>query len=669
MRPLALAAFNAPRITSGREPVGNGEVLLDAALAAGEDLAIGEQIELVVAGRRHAVEIVGLGFDFSDCLYPTCDPVHAWIDSDTWPSLVGGASGATMIAAAVDGSETEAIEHVRRRIGSGLLGSNHWSDTRADLLTETEFFGVFVGVFGLFMLVTSAVVIAGEIAARAASRRRMLGLYKSIGFTAGQLRRATVIEHLGVALVASVAGSALAQTITPRLRIGSLRIIESGNAAFDVAQMAACVAVVGAVVAISSAVPAWRASRLDVMTALDDTTQRRNVGRGRPAVATWLSLPATMAVATANARRGRTLTSVSAIAIAIVVAVCSLGIQRSVDAVVLDPAMAGSPAHATLSTPDELAAPTIEARLRSLETSTWYSFTDDTARVDGADIRVRAIGGPAAQSAFEIGEGRPLSNPGDAVVGYGMIRDFGWRIGDTIDAEIDGSVLSLEIVGWYRDTEDLGRVLQIGIDDYRAVRPGVLPDYGVLDRAEDPRGLVSDLEALFGPDARVQPNGPDTAAAAPFRAALTTMTILIAGVALAHFGGSVLTTSRERRRRFGIQRSLGFDDGQLRREAAWYGALTAALAVLIGVPLGWLAQRTIVDTLTSEVGVGPGLAIGPSPSEYVAIVGAVLLLTCGASLASTPTFRNFGFTGVSRERKGMRRADRRGGRPASGGTG
>jgi putative ABC transport system permease protein len=302
----------------------------------------------------------------------------------------------------------------------------------------------------------------------------------------------------------------------------------------------------------------------------------------------------------------------------------------------LDPAFAGAPADATVHPPEETTPHEAEALLGTLEDSTWYSQVSDTATLDGVDLSLRAVGGPASATAFEIGAGRAALAPGEAVAGYGLIRDLGWEIGDRVDVGIAGSQLRLEIVGWYRETEDLGRVLLIGMDDYRRLRPDVRPDYGVIG-PRGPAGAVLALEALFGSDAQIGPNQPDTSGVAPFRTALLVMTVMISVVAFTYLVGSVATTSRERRHRFAIQRALGFEDRQLRGEAVWHGLVTAGVAVVVALPVGWMAQRMIVDTLTAEVGVGPGLGVGPTPIAWVLIAGgAVFVYGAAALIAAVP---------------------------------
>jgi ABC-type lipoprotein release transport system permease subunit len=117
--------------------------------------------------------------------------------------------------------------------------------------------------------------------------------------------------------------------------------------------------------------------------------------------------------------------------------------------------------------------------------------------------------------------------------------------------------------------------------------------------------------------------------------ALGVMTLLIAAVAVAHVMASIVTTQRESRRRLGVQRALGLEPSQLISEGLVHGLTLAAIALVVGIPLGWQVQRAIGDLLTSEIGIGPGMTFGPSPRGMAVIALATLLLGALAATAAT----------------------------------
>ena len=83
------------------------------------------------------------------------------------------------------------------------------------------------------------------------------------------------------------------------------------------------------------------------------------------------------------------------------------------------------------------------------------------------------------------------------------------------------------------------------------------------------------------------------------------------------------------------------EPSQLLAEAALHGSSIAALALAVGIPVGWYAQRAIGDLLTSEIGIGPGLTFGPSTTGLTSIAIATLALgALGTAAAVWPSLRS-----------------------------
>jgi hypothetical protein len=167
------------------------------------------------------------------------------------------------------------------------------------------------------------------------------------------------------------------------------------------------------------------------------------------------------------------------------------------------------------------------------------------------------------------------------------------------------------------------------------------PTFGVIAAPATPTGsLVAALSESFGAGTSVRPNEPDGSGVRPFRIALAVMTILVGAIALAHVTASMLTTQRQSRRRQAIQRAVGLESSQLLAEGALHGAVLAAFALVIGLPLGWCAQGAIGDLLTSQIGIGPGLTFGPSRAGLAVIIATTMVAGALAAGAATwPSLR------------------------------
>lgn len=77
-------------------------------------------------------------------------------------------------------------------------------------------------------------------------------------------------------------------------------------------------------------------------------------------------------------------------------------------------------------------------------------------------------------------------------------------------------------------------------------------------------------------------------------------------------------------------RAIGFTPGQVRASVAVRTGLQMAVAVVIGVPVGLIAGRMMLDGVTRSVGIGPGLAplpaLGPVALSVASLVGVAIVI-------------------------------------------
>jgi putative ABC transport system permease protein len=261
--------------------------------------------------------------------------------------------------------------------------------------------------------------------------------------------------------------------------------------------------------------------------------------------------------------------------------------------------------------------------------ATWYSeLWRRSTFHDGAFSSI-AIGGNPDDADFRIAEGRSMRKGGEAIAGYGFLKRFGVSVGDDITFLAGTTPLTVRIVGWYRETEDSGEILQYRIEQLAASEPGVAGDvYRVTGVAgTSPSALADEIQACIGSGVRVEAIDTSSDALDTFAMAIrlvAAILILMAGINLL---ASLLTTTRESARRVGVEEALGFTPRQLIGQGAMAGATLGLAAVVVGVPLGLFLFGTLSDLVSDGIGVGPGWM--PMPS-----VGQVCLVAFGALAAS-----------------------------------
>ena len=98
---------------------------------------------------------------------------------------------------------------------------------------------------------------------------------------------------------------------------------------------------------------------------------------------------------------------------------------------------------------------------------------------------------------------------------------------------------------------------------------------------------------------------------------------LLALLAVALLAQVLVTTTRRRRRDLAVVKTLGFVRRQVSAAVAWQATTLAALALLIGLPLGVAGGRWAWALFAGSVGVGPGAAV---PLSTIALVVPVTLV-------------------------------------------
>jgi putative ABC transport system permease protein len=613
-------ASSRPIVRQGRLPESDDEIALDAAVGLDLGVRIGD--EVVFAGPDGAgitFRVSGTAYDLADCLHPSCDPARSWVTAGGLNRLGGQEFGVIDIDLA--GVDSAAVERrLAAAIGDDAFGMNTWPDTRADLLAATNFFAVFLSVFGVLVLVASAVVIASVVSGRVAARRRHAGLHKAVGATPVQLGVAVLLEHLAIAVVAAVTGWIAAAFVTPRLSIGELRVLSTAGASFDVSTLLLVLVVTVVVVAAAVARPAWRMATMPTVESLRDAPRRGRRSRLLGELAGHASPAVQAGVRTWAARPARTLSAVVALTLAMVAGVTALGMGSTMDHLLANPALTGDPWDAVVSA--NAPAEEVEQQLdRLAEIESWYSIVDTRATLPGGErVHLRLLGGDPQAPGFALGAGRAATAPGELVVGYTLLHDEGWDVGDAVEIEVGDRRRVMRIVGWYRETEDAGRVMQarLGVDDTASARSYAVNAAPGVTRAR--------LSEALRPLGRVELNGGDVDLA-PFRLAMSTMATLLAVVAGAHIMATALNVARQRAGDRAVLTAVGFTPGQVRVGALVTAAMTVAVSLAAGLLGGWWLQGAVGRAVMAGVGVGPGVATGLPIARVTALgVGLTALV-------------------------------------------
>ncbi|MFY1691940.1 FtsX-like permease family protein [Plantactinospora sp. WMMB782] len=614
-----------------------GEVLLDQAAAAEAGVRTGDSLRLTVAGRPATLTVVGTAVDLTDCFYPDCDPIRLFVDPATLATLAAPPATTTAAAPIRPGTagrsallvarlvEPDRADAVAARLGTldGVHAVQPWPDTRADITVRDRIFGASLAGFGLFVLLAAAFVVAGTATARLLARRREIALLRSVGYTTRQVVTGLVAEALllGAAgvLVGWVAGSLLA----PYLQIGLGGALGRPVPRINPPALFGSALLVGTVLTAATVLPAWRAARQPVSDVLRDAPAQGAAPAWVIRLLDRLRLPPAhrYGLGAVLGRPGRSTLTAAALAVAVAGVVVGVGFTATMDRLVAEPARTGDPYDAMVVPGGADPAVLTAALAGTPGAAGWYSQLDRRTTLGDQTFLSRAVGGDPAAARFLVREGRPLRAPGEAIAGYGLLRRFDLRLGDTIEVRAGQVPLRLTIVGWYSETEDTGELLM-----YRAemLPPGLAPDAYLVSAgpAGTPEALAAALRDRLGPAVTVHARSADPDDLGRYAVAMRLLAALVLLVGFADLAAALLTGARERARTLGVLRTVGFTVRQTLAQSAAGGAALGLAGALVGLPVGLLVFRLLTDQVTISIGAGPGLAQQPSAVLLAATVPA-----------------------------------------------
>ncbi|MGW3914454.1 ABC transporter permease [Streptomyces sp. NPDC005070] len=273
------------KLTSGHEPHGAGEALLDADTADKKHLGIGDTLTVQAQPGSFKVRIVGIA------TFTTTNPGAALIFLDTptaQSKLLGRPDAGTSISVDAAPGVDDAV--LKKRV-SAALGAGPYDVKTAEeqAKSSAEQLGGFLDVIKYVMLGFAGIavlvgifLIVNTFSMLIAQRTRELGLLRALGADRRQVRRSVLTEALLLGLVGSTLG--LAAGIG--LAIGLIKLMTAFGMNLKSTEMvigwgtpvAAYVVGVG-VTYIAAYLPARRAAGVSPMAALSDAEV---AGVGRP---------------------------------------------------------------------------------------------------------------------------------------------------------------------------------------------------------------------------------------------------------------------------------------------------------------------------------------------------------------------------------------------------
>ncbi len=280
----------------GRGPETPGEVVIDAATAAGNDFHAGDQVTIQTAVGVDEYSLVGIvGFGETDNLAGATYAAFVMSEAQELFHLEGKLS----VIAAI-GDEGVTPDMLRDRVAAALpegieavTGADQSAETTEQLSEALGFLRTALLIFALVAVFVASFIIQNTFRIIVRQRQRELALMRAVGATGSQVVMMVVFEAALVGLVASVIGIALGFLIAIGLTavMGAIGIDMPSTAAPLASRTILVSLAVGVLVTVGAAVlPAIRASRIPPVAALQDTDVRLRMSPRKRVIAGLVSL-------------------------------------------------------------------------------------------------------------------------------------------------------------------------------------------------------------------------------------------------------------------------------------------------------------------------------------------------------------------------------------------
>jgi putative ABC transport system permease protein len=639
-------------VEDGRWARKPGEVVLaTGGDAGGIGFSVGSTFTVGSGSHRQTLTVVGLANSVTGS-------ASGWvIPAEVRDLRAAGGTAATQMLYRFTGAETEAALHadvatlaaaVPRGALQGTM-SAYTAKVRED--GNTAPFVPFLLAFGVLGIVMSVLIVANVVGGAVVAGYRRIGILKSLGFTPAQVALAYAAQVALPALVGCAIGVGVGNLVAAPLLRQNASVYAVGRLGVPVwvdvtVPLGICV-----LAALAALLPALRAGRLSTVQAIAiGRAPRSGRGYGAHRLLGRVPLPRaiTIGLAAPFARPARTLLTLAAVLLGATAVTFAVGLTSSLTHVIdglsrqgAEPVQIGMPGSGNVAGPTQVkigapsarpaaAGPSRATAERAIlaavraQPATLHvvAEADDLVDVAGLSqqVPVTAFRGPAEWTGYDLVSGRWYTGPDEVLVPTGFLTQTGTSVGDTIAIGPAHDRLHVRIVGEVFDTHDRGVNIVTSWSTLHAIDPGLAPDqYDVgLRPGASASAYANAVGRTLGPAYQVEQNAHGPAVVDAMIGLITTLSLLLAGVAALGVLNTVVLTTRERVHDLGVFKAVGMTPRQTIAMAISWVAGIGLVAGVIAVPLGIALHHEILPAMASSVGLR-------LPASYLDVYGTAEL--------------------------------------------
>jgi putative ABC transport system permease protein len=646
-------------LTKGHWATGPGQVVW---AQGNSGLALRPGTELTVAGTNQRLTVVGVATSITGT-------AGGWVTPSEITALEdkGAPAADQMLYRFTSAGNTAQVDadvaEVRGALPRGdLAGAQSYLTAKLQAASGIAPWVPFIVAFGLIGLVMSVLIVANVVGGAVVAGTQRIGVLKSIGFSPAQVVAAYVLQVAVPALIGCLAGVAGGNLLARPLLSQQAQVYGVGQLAVPL-WVDVAVPVAMLVLAVLAAVAlAMRAGRMSATAAIatgraprprHGYLAHRLLGR-----LSGLPRPVTIGLASPFARPTRTAVTLVAVLAGGVAVTFAIGLASSLSLVfaslshsAAEPVqiplngLSSAPGGGTRITISAGAARSLAAQEHSVQsaldaqpgTAHYTAEADGQVSVLGLSEPISLIGftSDASWTGYALISGRWYTGPRQVDVNTAFLTDTGSSVGDSYTLTAGARRTTVTIAGEVFDPQG-GTPEMIGArSTFAPVDPQLAPDqYDVT--LKPGTSLSAYVNALGrGLQNPVIANISDSLGYAIIIGLITTMTLLLAGVAALGVLNTVVLQTRERVHDLGVFKAVGMTPRQTIAMVVCSAAGVGLLAGVIAVPIGVGLHSYVLPIMgnAAQTGVPAAFLDVYHPAELVLLALAGLVIAVIGALA------------------------------------
>jgi ABC-type lipoprotein release transport system permease subunit len=526
--------------------------------------------------------------------------------------------------------------HVAQVYGSSDIPVKDLSDDVKRVQNSTDVERSALLLFAAAAVLASLVLVGQAFVRSTQAEADAVPVLNAMGLDPPALVVGLALPHAVTVVVAALTAMATTYGLSARFPIGLARQLDP-DLGYHLQPGYLLVAAVAAVVVASAMAlgAAWLSTRAALVR--DRVRRTRVVGAvSRTGAPVPAAVGASLALEQAGGRRGTVpvrsaLAAATAAVLGVVGAVTLVGgINDALD----HPARSGRTwrLEAEATSLDQIEHPPAVPGLRDLALVSRFPAT-----VRHKDVPFYALDELRGSVRFVVLNGREPSGDDEVMLGAGSAKVLGLGLGDTVRADTGGPALRVVGIGLTTQTPhstfDEGALVSMRTVD--TVSGTTMGDRDANFLINPERGTkVATLQAALakvGIDAAPPEVAADVTNLSHVRSLPYLLAAFLIVLGLGAVAHALMTVSQRRARELAVLRAVGLSPRQAAACVGWQAIVVAAIALVIGVPVGLVIGREAWRRVADSI---PLVYVGPfSPQLLVVMVPAVLVALLALSVA------------------------------------